>query len=406
MRVGLAVPKPELVDNVMFVELRVTATARDGAGVARGDDGKVVFVEGALPGEAVTVEIVRADKRWARARVISILEPSPDRVTVSCTHQVEGCGGCDMLHVATSARVTMKTTMAFDQLTRNGVEAPDPAMRTLEADHGRTTIRAAVHEGRAGYRVRGSHSVVVPDDCGAVDPLAEELLVEGRYPGATSATIRVGNRTGERLVVVDRAVFDVEVPDDVRVVGADDLKAGKRAWIHEEVDGRRLRISANSFFQNRPAGAEALVDEVGHMIEGAPDGPLVDAYAGVGLFSGLLHGGREVTAIERSRDSIADARVNLAELDARIVRAGVERWRSSPAAIVIADPAREGLGARGLRPLLEAAPSTFVLVSCDPSAFGRDAALLVDAGYRLERWTVVDLFPGTTHVETVALFSA
>jgi len=103
---------------------------------------------------------------------------------------------------------------------------------------------------------------------------------------------------------------------------------------------------------------------------------------------------------------MADARVNLAELDARIVRAGVERWRSSPAAIVIADPAREGLGARGLRPLLEAAPSTFVLVSCDPSAFGRDAALLVDAGYRLERWTVVDLFPGTTHVETVALFSA
>lgn len=382
----------------------MTATARDGAGVARGDDGKVVFVEGALPGESVTAEIVRADKRWARARVTRILEPSPERVAVSCTHQVEGCGGCDLLHVAAPARITMKTAMAFDQLTRNGVEAPDPSMRTLDDDHGRTTIRAAVHEGRAGYRIRGSHSVVVPDDCAAVDPLAEELLVDGRYHGATTATIRVGNRTGERLVVVDRAAFDVEVPDDVRVVGVDELKAGKRAWIHEEVGGRRLRISANSFFQNRPAGADALVDEVGAMIEGAPDGPLVDAYAGVGLFSALLDGGREVTAIERSRDSVADARVNLADLEVRIVRAGVERWRPSPAAVVVADPAREGLGARGLRPLLGTEPSTFVLVSCDPGAFGRDAALLIDAGYRLERWTVIDLFPGTTHVETVALF--
>jgi len=388
------------------VELRVTATARDGAGVARGLDGKVVFVEGALPGESVTAEVVRDDKRWARARVVQVLESSPDRIAVSCSHQLEGCGGCDMLHVATPARVTMKTAMVLDQLARNGIEAPDPAMRALDDDQGRTTIRAAVHEGRAGYRARGSHRVVVPDDCTAVDPLAEELLVDGRFPGATTVTIRVGNRTGDRLVVVDRAPFDVEVPADVRVVGADELRAGKRAWIHEEIAGQRLRVSANSFFQNRPAGADALVDEVGRMIEGAPDGPLVDAYAGVGLFSALLHEGRAVSAIERSRDAVADARVNLDGVDARVVRVGVDRWRPSPAALVIADPAREGIGRRGLRPLLAAGASAFVLVSCDPAAFGRDTALLLAAGYRLERWTVIDLFPGTTHVETVALFRA
>lgn len=392
------------MDTVSDVELRVTATARDGAGVARGDDGRVVFVEGALPGESVTAEIVRTEKRWSRARVIQVLDASPDRVPISCAHQLEGCGGCDLLHVATPARITMKTAMAVDQLARAEVEGPDPAMRTLDDDHGRTSIRAAVHEGRAGYRMRSSHDVVVPDSCDAVDPLAEQLLIDGRYPGSRAVTIRVGSRTGDRLVVVDGPTFDVEVPDDVHVVSTHELAEGKRAWIHEEVAGETLRISANSFFQNRPAGADALVDEVGSMIADAPAGPLVDAYAGVGLFSALLHGGRSVTALEHSRDSIADARVNLAAIDARIIRTGVERWRPSDAAVVIADPAREGLGARGVQPLVGAQPAVMVLVSCDPSSFGRDAAILIDVGYELDRWTVIDLFPGTSHVETVARF--
>ncbi|HAI64544.1 MAG TPA: hypothetical protein DCM13_06625, partial [Acidimicrobiaceae bacterium] len=143
------------LDTVCSVELRVTATSRDGAGVARAEDGRVVFVEGALPGESVTAEVVRTDKRWSRARVVTVLEPSPDRVPVPCAHQLEGCGGCDLLHVTPHAQLTMKTAMAIDQLARAGVEVPDPTMRRLVGDQGRTTIRAAVHDGRAGYRSRG-----------------------------------------------------------------------------------------------------------------------------------------------------------------------------------------------------------------------------------------------------------
>ncbi|MEM9464209.1 MAG: TRAM domain-containing protein [Actinomycetota bacterium] len=386
------------------MELRVTATARDGAGVARAEDGRVVFVEGALPGESVTAEIVRTDKRWSRARVVTVREPSPDRVAVPCTHQVEGCGGCDLLHVAPAAQLTMKTAMVIDQLARTEVVAPDPTMRVLENDQGRTTIRAAVLDGRAGYRMRASHDVVVPDACDAVDPTAEQLLVEGRFPGASKVMIRVGNRTGDRLVVVDRGAFDVRVPDDVVVISEGQLAKGKRAWIHEEVEGRRLRVSANAFFQNRPSGCDVLVDEVRSMTTDAPDGVLVDAYAGVGLFSATVGRNRPVVAIERGRDSVADARINLAARDAKIIKADVERWRPSPAPVVVADPAREGLGKRGVASLLRAEPEVFVLISCDPSSFARDAALLASAGMTLDRWTVVDLFPGTSHVETVARF--
>jgi len=388
------------------VELHVTATARDGAGVARASDGRVVFVDGALAGETVEAEIFQVDRRWSRAMVVRVVESSPDRVPVSCTHQLEGCGGCDFLHVAGRAQLRLKTSMVIDQLTRAGVDASAPAVRTLDDDSGRTTVRAAVKNGRAGFRVRSSHDVVVPDSCEAIDPLAEEILIDGRFPNAESVTIRVGSRTGDRLVVVDSSLTGVTVPDDVRVISSDDLSNGRRAWIHEEAAGRRWRVSARSFFQNRPAGADALVDEVAEMAQDlCPDGPMVDAYAGVGLFAGTVGRDRTVTAIERSRDSVADARVNLAS-GTKVINVGVEKWRSSPASLVVADPAREGLGRPGVKALVQCEPQVLILVSCDPSSFAKDAKFLMEHGFRLDRWTAVDLFPRTSHVETVAAFMA
>jgi 23S rRNA (uracil1939-C5)-methyltransferase len=299
----------------------------------------------------------------------------------------------------------MKASIVIEQLGRSDVAAPEPVLRTLEGDGGRTTVRSAVLNGKAGYRVGGSHEVVLPESCGAVDPAAEQLLLEGRYDGATEITIRVGSRTGERLVLVDGPAPEVSVPDDVLVVSTDELDAGRRAWIHEEAAGRRWRVSARSFFQNRPAGVDALVEVVAAMVDelGAV-GPMVDAYAGIGIFAGTVGQGRNVYAIERSPDSLADARINLDAGRAKIVASAVENWRAVPASVVIADPAREGLGKTGVDALAGTEPDLFVLVSCDPGSFARDAGLLAGVGLRLDRMTVVDLFPGTSHVETVGAF--
>ncbi len=387
------------------VELRVTATARDGAGVARGPDGRVVFIDGALAGETVVVEVSHVDRRWSRASVVHVVEAAPERVPVDCTHQLEGCGGCDLLHVAKSAQLRLKTSMVVDQLTRAGVDASAPALRSLENDSGRTSVRAAVQNGRAGFRVKSSHDVVVPENCDAIDPLAEEILVDGRFPLASEVTIRVGARTGERLVVVDGPLDDVTVPDDVRLISTKDLAKGKRAWIHEEAGGRLWRVSARSFFQNRPAGADALVEEVSEMAGVmCPDGPMIDAYCGVGLFAGTVGQNRRVTAVERSRDSVADARVNLRGTGTKVVRVGVEKLRPSSASLVVADPAREGLGRTGVRALVKCQPEALILISCSPSSFAKDSKHLANEGYRLDRWTVVDLFPRTSHVETVAAY--
>ncbi|HKN38461.1 MAG TPA: class I SAM-dependent RNA methyltransferase, partial [Acidimicrobiia bacterium] len=187
-----------------------------------------------------------------------------------------------------------------------------------------------------------------------------------------------------------------------------DLAAGHRAWIHEEVAGRRWRISAESFFQGRPDGAEALVEAVvaafGAALAVAAGAPVVDLYSGVGLFAGVLGartGGR-VVAVESSRSAAADARINLADLDgARIVRSDVRRWRPSPAEVVVADPSRHGLGADVVGRIGATGAPALALVSCDPGALGRDAGLLAAAGWRLESVRLVDLFPHTAHVEVV-----
>jgi 23S rRNA (uracil1939-C5)-methyltransferase len=388
------------------VELKVTATSRDGAGVARSADGRVVFVEGALPGETVEAVLLREEKRWSRARVLKVLAASSDRVPVSCNHQLAGCGGCDLLHLDPDGQADMKATIVAEQLSRAGVDVPTIQTRGLENDTGRTTVRVAVLDDRAGYREAGSHDVVIPSACLAVDPTLEELLVDGRYGGAEEVAIRVGARTNERLVLVDGDPFEVEVPDDVIVVSRAELLEGRRAWIHEEAAGRTWRVSARSFFQNRPSGVDALVKEVAGIVEAlGTDGPLVDAYSGIGIFAGTIGVNRRVTAIERGADSVADARVNLAESEVKIIKAPVETWKATRAAVVIADPAREGLGKPGVAALTAAQPELFVLVSCDPASFARDAGLLESAGLRLQRATVVDMFPGTSHIETVGAFT-
>jgi tRNA/tmRNA/rRNA uracil-C5-methylase (TrmA/RlmC/RlmD family) len=127
---------------------------------------------------------------------------------------------------------------------------------------------------------------------------------------------------------------------------------------------------------------------------------LVDLYGGVGLFSAGL-GARRAVLVERSASSVADARVNLAELAASVVQSDVEQWSPEPADVVVADPARSGLGSAGAAVVAATGAPVVALVSCDPAALARDVRLLVDHGYRASGVELVDMFPETHHVEAV-----
>jgi 23S rRNA (uracil1939-C5)-methyltransferase len=386
--------------------MRIGGPAVGGGVVGRDDDGRATFVDDALPGEFVTVEVIEAHKRFARARLVSIEEPSPARVEPPCPFVSAGCGGCDQQHATLELQREMKELVVRDVLARLGHVEPPP-LRTvaLPAEGFRTTIRAAVRDARAGFRTRRSHDVVVPDSCLVAHPLVEELLVDGRFGDCDEVTIRVGAASGERLVVASPGAKGVAVPDDVVVVGSDELRRGRHVAIHEEVAGRSWRISAASFFQSRPDGAQALVDVVRDTVQRyEPDGVdrLVDLYAGVGLFAGTVRA-EAVVAVERATSSVGDARHNLGH-DAEVICAAVEKWRARTADAVIADPSRTGLGSEGVAKVVDTAAPLVVLISCDAGSFGRDAGALSQAGYRLDSSTLVDLFPHTHHVEVVSAF--
>jgi 23S rRNA (uracil1939-C5)-methyltransferase len=329
-------------------------------------------------------------------------------VTPPCPAVALGCGGCDLQHLAVAGQTEAKATIVADALAHLGRirDAPVEIGPPLPTQGFRTTVRAAVVGDRAGFRRHRSHDVVVPDHCLVAHPLVDELLVAGRFPGATQVTLRLGEGTGERLALVEPTAEGAQLPDDVLVVGADALAGGRRAWIHERAAGRVWRVSARSFFQSRTDGAEPLVAAVARAVGGAAAGArVVDAYAGVGLLGGSLldAGARSVTALERSASSVADARVNLADDAAHVVKVDVARWRPRAADVVVADPARHGLGS-AVASLTATGAGTFVLVACDAGALGRDTRLLTEAGYRLEQVEVLDLFPHSHHIEAVACF--
>jgi 23S rRNA (uracil1939-C5)-methyltransferase len=379
------------------VEVTPTAMIAGGDAIARDHDGRVVFVNGALPGERVRAEIIEFRPTYAMARMIDVLEPSPDRIRPPCAEVARGCGACTWQHIATAAQLRYKCDIVADALRRIGrFEPPELAPTVpLEPWDFRTTVRAAVANGRAGFRRASSHDSVDVEGCLVAHPLVAELIVAGRYPGADEVLLRCGARTGERMAAVIPGSASMTVPADVR-----------SDHVHELAADRSWQISADSFFQTRADGVDALA----RLVIDAADAlgastTAIDLFSGVGIFAGVLAArGWSVTAVESSRAAVADARVNLRDLDVAVVRSDVTKWTPRRADLVVADPSRAGLGKRGVAAVVATGARRVVLVSCDAASLGRDAGLLRAAGYGLTAVTPVDLFPHTAHVEVVTIF--
>ncbi len=377
------------------MELSTTAMTANGTAVARNAEGKVVFVRGGLPAERVRVRISDPRRRYDMGWVVEVLDPSPQRISPPCPEVARGCGACSWQHVDLAAQRRLKSAIVVEAVERAGVSGPTPDHVELPPWAFRTTIRAAVADGRAGYLQPRSHEVVHVAGCLIAHPLLEPLLVDGRYPGATEVVLRCGARTGERLVQTIPSKVAVDLPEDVLT-----------GHFHERAAGRSWRISARSFFQARPDGVDALAELVARFADelGAAS-TAIDLYSGVGLFGGVLaERGWSVTAVESSPVSVRDAKVNLAGTPVRMVCADVDTWTPPRADLVVADPSRLGLGAKGADVVAASEAKRVILVSCDATSLGRDAALLQDRGYILGATTIVDLFPHTFRVEVVSVF--
>ncbi len=395
----------------MQLTVRPERLVAGGDALARGDDGRVVFVGGALPGELVVAEVRSAKRDFVRAVAVDVLEPSPDRVVPLCAHRRAGCGGCGWMHLRPEAQRTARTGIVREALRRVG--RLDAAVVDRIVRHGRaadvvgyrTTVRVVGDERRRpSFRVEGGDEPVAVDHCPVADPELSAVLSDLEVAPGVELTLRRSASSGQL-----GAVWRPPGGDGVRGLPEGTL-IGDRAALTECVAGRELRVAMGSFFQSGVQAAELLVDAVGRAAADVPDPRrAVDAYGGVGLFActALARAGH-VTLLESSSRACDDARHNLRRRAAKVVRTEVGRWRAGPDAaidLVVADPARSGLGRPGVEAVLSTRPAPLVLVSCDPVSLARDAALLADHGYRPESVEIVDVFAQTPHVETVTRFT-
>ncbi len=401
------------------VELTPHGFAHGGAAVGRLPDGRACFVDYAIPGERIRARITDDRRRWARATVVEVIDPSPDRVEPPCPLFGPGrCGGCKLQHITPSRQAELLGTVIADQLRRIAhLEVPGDGTVEVLRPHSRDGLgyrnRArfvVTRSGRLGFRRARSHDPVIVDDCPLLERSARAILsrIRSGWSQTSQVQLQVGSDGGGALTVTGHGT---SVPSDLPAVvhspGGPDRRLGDPR-VHLDVGGRRFVVSAGSFFQASVAGAELLVDLVRRFTAASPGAHVVDCYAGVGLFSAFLAAdGARVTAVEAGPAACADARVNTAALPVEVVLADVTTSPAvaPPVDAVVLDPPRAGAGPVVVAWVAGLEPARVVYVSCDPATFARDARSLADAGYLLTRIVGVDQFTHTAHVEIVAAFT-
>lgn len=402
-------------------------------------EGRVVLIAGAIPGETVRVVVERAKRDVVLARVVEVLEASPDRRTV-----VGGaaCGGRGFAHVAYGRQLQLKTEIIRDALRRTGgVELEEPPSIVASPERGyRMRARLHVDAERVGFFEEGSHRVCDVADTGQLAPKTERMVAAlGPFAPALA---RAGVKTlevaedlaGERCVLHLPRTADVgglakvwpavaALPGVTGLTCAGDLAgAGPRilageprlsdpvgSFLRSDLGGGlTLGRHAHAFFQANRYVVPDLVAAVDALVTGST---AADLYAGVGLFAVCIAAKRRghVVAVERDSSSVPDLRANAAPLGSavEVVRAPVEtyleRTHSLRGSTAIVDPPRAGLSRDVLTRLARAQPDRIVYVSCDVATQARDIRALAPLGFAVGQVQAFDMFPNTPHVETVVL---
>ncbi len=402
------------------ITIRLDNMAHGGEAMGR-YEGQPILVPLGIPGELVRVMVEERRRRFWRGRIIEVVEPSSERVRPRCRY-FGLCGGCQWQHVDYGAQLRWKQRLVVDQLRRLGGEGDAPVSTVLGMEEPwayRNHVQLVANEvGALGFQALRSHDVVAIDTCWITHPMIDDLWgaldIEGWR--ADGVVLRAGVETGEGLVVFEGGDDLPEVAIDAPVSclyrsrdGHMEVLVGDDHY-HERLGGRTFRVSASSFFQVNTAQAERLVDVVRGYLALAGGETLLDVYCGVGTFALTVgRGAGRVVAVEEAPSAVADARANLAPDEAvTLVEGRAEDVLPSldlRADAVVVDPPRAGCAPEVLRAIAETGAGRIVYVSCDAATLARDVARLAELGYALRAVQPVDVFPQTSHVETVVLMS-
>jgi len=394
------------------VIIRVTTTdvAHGGYCVGR-DDGMVVFVTGALPGEVVEAEVTGQKSRLWYARTVTVLTPSPDRVPhIWPLAERTGIGGADLGHVSLEAGRRWKASVIQTQLRRlahRDLAVEVEAAPTDEARSGlawRTRLAVRIDEsGRPGMYAAKSHRLIPVDGM----PLAHEDIQDALKTDIETGFKRELAGQGVSYVRSSGSGLMVHVhPPGEPVLGL------SRAPVRETVSARggtwSYDVPVDGFWQVHREAPPVLVDAVLAAAEPV-NGPAADLYAGAGLFTLPLAERRRdgVTAVEASAVAVPCLRRNVREHGVDVycddVTAHLRTCEPGAYSLIVADPPRSGAGREAVDQMIRIGPDRIVYVACDPAALARDVNWLGLGGYDLVSLRAFDLFPMTHHVEAVAV---
>jgi len=366
-----------------------------GDGLAR-LDGKVVLVPYVLPGEVVRTEVQRSKNDLFRGRVLELITPSPDRVDAPCPY-FQRCGGCQYQHIDYPAQLEQKRAILREALRRVGkIEfSGEIAVISAEPWQYRNRIQLHMDRGAVGYFEQGSHTLCAIDHCPIASPALNVAIP--KLNGLATATVELfTNETEIQVNVLDR------VPRSV-------LQALQSVGVTGSLEYAGFQVSRNSFFQvNR-----FLIDRMVECALGDSEGEVaIDLYAGVGLFAAsLAQRFKQVIAVESARSAFQDLERNIQSRTLPITAENktaedyLAAYEGRPD-LILADPPRSGLGKHVVRELARIHAPRLTIIACDPATLARDLQGLLAAGYRIEKITLVDLFPQTFHIESVVHLSA
>lgn len=416
------------------------------------EQGAAVFIPGAAPGDLVEAE-VHHDVRPARGKLLRILEPGPARIDLTCSFAAS-CGGCDWMHLTPEAqqaahaeivRQAIKRATSLEVVPEIRVH-PAPAS-TAYRTRARLFAKASGGRAKVGYRAAGTHDLVAIEACLVLDAAltpaladlqsvlegasgeGDVLLARGSGGKPVVELLWKGNLKPSTWAGIDERVRSgAWAGARVRLEGvAQPASFGDPRARIEGADGLPLLIAPGGFAQPSDEGAKLLARRVAELATLEPkknagdptdasaanagaeaqSRPLhtVELFAGSGTLSILLaRGAASFTAVELEEEAVKCARQNLADrgLTGKHTCADANASPLPPRTeLVVLDPPRAGAPG-AVRAILAAAPRFIVYVACDPATLARDLAPLVAAGYALTDLETFELFPQTSHIETVA----
>ncbi|MCA0175023.1 MAG: 23S rRNA (uracil(1939)-C(5))-methyltransferase RlmD [Proteobacteria bacterium] len=439
--------------------LDVESLDLDAQGVAHRADGKVVFIEGALPGERVQVQIARRKNQWEQGQMTALARESSLRVKPACPHfglHAGACGGCKMQHLHPAAQVAVKQRALEDQLWHLGKVRPEQVLRPIEGPawgyrwRARLSVRHVTKKGvvLVGFHERKSRYVADMRECHVLPPQMSALLLPLReLIGAMAQRDRLPQievALGEGVTALVLRHLEPLIEADLARLRAFAAQHGVQWWLQPkgpdtvhllDADGPPLHyrlaefgltmpFKPTDFTQVNPHINQVLVRTALDRLAVQPAERVIDWFCGLGNFTlPLATRAREVLGVEGSEALVARSRENAAHngLASRTRFEARNLFEIGPDDVAgygaadkwLVDPPREGAFAlaKALGDLHAAPradwqpPARIVYVSCNPATLARDAGLLVHvAGYRCTHAGVVNMFPHTAHVESMAVF--